>query len=504
MPLRLDRLNIQTPIVDDKGRPTPQFQRFWQTEAVAIEGAVSDIESVNTDQTSQLSLIIQVMGGIDALKSRVDTAQATANTALAVGDISSGAAVSGSQTEQLSVGADWVEGPQVDLEGVIAGPLTIAGTGPFTVGTSVGLDTTIDFRVVEIVGGDETPVFNGQSQLSGTLAEMPNGDVIPFDYISPDPAVATFSAERSSTGSVSYRLDLKAGITLPSIGALLSVRRGGTGAVAPVTSVAGLGGDVSAADLKEALDVPADTEAALSSKQDADGDLTAIAALSATTGVLRKTAANTWALDTTTDHLPEGASSLYFTAARARASISATGSVSYNSATGEISYIAPTVVSAFTNDAGYTTAAAVAASYQPLSATLTTWAGKAAPSGAVVGATDAQTLSNKTFSGQTVLIEHPISSSDYCEVRARFAGVDNCQSAVRFFNPNNGFGGALAFYTQPESNGAALVERLRIKETGVLNVTSAPTYADNAAATSGGLTVGDIYKTASGELRIVV
>lgn len=30
------------------------------------------------------------------------------------------------------------------------------------------------------------------------------------------------------------------------------------------------------------------------------------------------------------------------------------------------------------------------------------------------------------------------------------------------------------------------------------------TYADNAAAVAGGLSVGDIYKTAAGELRIVV
>jgi hypothetical protein len=30
------------------------------------------------------------------------------------------------------------------------------------------------------------------------------------------------------------------------------------------------------------------------------------------------------------------------------------------------------------------------------------------------------------------------------------------------------------------------------------------TYADNAAAVAGGLSVGEIYKTATGELRIVV
>lgn len=57
----------------------------------------------------------------------------------------------------------------------------------------------------------------------------------------------------------------------------------------------------------------------------------------------------------TTDALTEGSTNLYFTTARARASISATGSLSYNSTTGVVSYTAPTAVSAFTNDAGYLT-----------------------------------------------------------------------------------------------------------------------------------------------------
>jgi len=40
-----------------------------------------------------------------------------------------------------------------------------------------------------------------------------------------------------------------------------------------------------------------------------------------------------------------------------------------------------------------------------------------------------------------------------------------------------------------------------VTETGNTGI---PTYADNAAAVSGGLGVGDIYKTTIGELRIVV
>lgn len=40
--------------------------------------------------------------------------------------------------------------------------------------------------------------------------------------------------------------------------------------------------------------------------------------------------------------------------------------------------------------------------------------------------------------------------------------------------------------------------------TGVVSMGSTPVYADNAAALTGGLVAGDIYKTATGEIRIVV
>lgn len=37
-----------------------------------------------------------------------------------------------------------------------------------------------------------------------------------------------------------------------------------------------------------------------------------------------------------------------------------------------------------------------------------------------------------------------------------------------------------------------------------LNLLNLPTYANNAAAVTGGLSVNDVYKTSTGELRIVV
>ena len=78
-----------------------------------------------------------------------------------------------------------------------------------------------------------------------------------------------------------------------------------------------------------------------------DADLAAIAALSGTSGLLKKTAADTWTLDT----------------------------------------------------ASYLASSAIGTTVQAWDADLDTWATKTAPSGTVVGTTDTQTLSGKTVTG---------------------------------------------------------------------------------------------------------
>lgn len=45
-------------------------------------------------------------------------------------------------------------------------------------------------------------------------------------------------------------------------------------------------------------------------------------------------------------------------------------------------------------------------------------------------------------------------------------------------------------------------EKLRIKSNGIINIVNTPTYADNAAATTGGLAGGDVYRTSTGQLMI--
>jgi len=65
----------------------------------------------------------------------------------------------------------------------------------------------------------------------------------------------------------------------------------------------------------------------------------------------------------------------------------------------------------------------------------------------------------------------------------------------------NDMPGRLVFSTTADG-AASPTERMRIKSTGIVNIANTPTYADNAAATAGGLVAGDIYRTSTGQLMI--
>lgn len=56
---------------------------------------------------------------------------------------------------------------------------------------------------------------------------------------------------------------------------------------------------------------------------------------------------------------------------------------------------------------------------------------------------------------------------------------------------------AFSLYAQQQQNPGPM-------RASTLNVSGLSVYANNAAAVSGGLAVDDVYKTATGELRIVV
>lgn len=160
---------------------------------------------------------------------------------------------------------------------------------------------------------------------------------------------------------------------------------------------------------------------------------------------------------------------------------------------------------------------------------LGTAATMAGPSGAIVGTTDTQTLSNKTLTGPTRL-NAPYSTLtggatlgmlNIVSTTAEAAGVGATImlgglseggtygfGAVRAVKSAIGnYGGKLIFSTVSggaggESN-SGLYDRLTITEAGRF-LAALPTYADNAAAVAGGLAATTWYKTATGEVRIVV
>ena len=65
----------------------------------------------------------------------------------------------------------------------------------------------------------------------------------------------------------------------------------------------------------------------------------------------------------------------------------------------------------------------------------------------------------------------------------------------------NDMPGRLVFSTTADG-ASSPTERMRIKSTGIINFSNAPTHADNTAATAAGLAVGDVYKTVLGVLMI--
>jgi len=66
----------------------------------------------------------------------------------------------------------------------------------------------------------------------------------------------------------------------------------------------------------------------------------------------------------------------------------------------------------------------------------------------------------------------------------------------------NDMPGRLVFSTTADG-ASSPTERMRIKNDGTINFSNVAVYADNAAAKTGGLVDGDVYRTSTGDLKIV-
>lgn len=64
-----------------------------------------------------------------------------------------------------------------------------------------------------------------------------------------------------------------------------------------------------------------------------------------------------------------------------------------------------------------------------------------------------------------------------------------------------------SYFAQLIRNFSVFAEQSRVpgpEQVSTLTLTDIPEFADNSAALSGGLSQGEVYRTATGELRIVV
>lgn len=82
--LKLERLASVLPIVDSQGRPSPQFQRFWQKHCEAIEGAYGSLASA-----------------VVALQVAYDTAAQASAAAASANDAAAQAGAAAGQANQL-------------------------------------------------------------------------------------------------------------------------------------------------------------------------------------------------------------------------------------------------------------------------------------------------------------------------------------------------------------------------------------------------------------------
>lgn len=225
-PLKLPKLQGRVPIVDNRGLPTSTFVRYWNIDFIgAIERSVNDLAQVQADlaqvqsdqaeqllliQESQAQIAAQVIQ-IQALLGLTQGAQQAANDAQQTADEALGTgSVSGSNTNpsvDLVTNGAWVNGPVVNLTSVLAGTLTISGSGPIQdadVDVSGGTTASCEFRIVEVIGGIDTM----PAKFSGTFTVDAAGFPAVVTNLS-SAAVAAYSSAETSTGAVDYRIDAR-------------------------------------------------------------------------------------------------------------------------------------------------------------------------------------------------------------------------------------------------------------------------------------------------------
>lgn len=219
----LPGFNQSFAITQDGARPSQLAANWW---TAMLNGTRQALNA----QQNQITALQQTQAQILALTTQINTALQQAAQAQATADAGGGTtAKSGQNTSALNPnGSTWILGPVVALTGVVAGNLTVTGSGPYQLSS-----TTIDdfgqfsgnWRIMEIIGGVETGVFLGTYiAVHNTPPEQADSGVLYQLYNQTD--TTSFSLARTSTGAVSYRLDINLpGTDATQVGIYIYVRR---------------------------------------------------------------------------------------------------------------------------------------------------------------------------------------------------------------------------------------------------------------------------------------
>ena len=194
--LKLDRLTAFINITQVSRVPTTAFIQLWEKLCKKLETQESrqdtQIALLQANQAAQQALL----ESINSLQDQIDAGGG------------SGTAISGNNTATGLVisGTSWVEGPVVTLSGVVAGALTVPGSGPIGSGaTGEGFTGTFSgkIRLVEVVTGVDTVLID-----TWDFSAINDGGVIILTNDS-TAAIAAYSSSRTATGTLDYRMDFR-------------------------------------------------------------------------------------------------------------------------------------------------------------------------------------------------------------------------------------------------------------------------------------------------------
>lgn len=198
---KLPRLQWRLAIVDNQGRPTTTFLDFFNNQFA------TKIETQEAFQAETLAALQAVQEQTTANVAAINEALALAGLALETADgAGAGPTRSGSDTGTITLTGTFAPVAQVDLLTVSAGDLTFAGSvySP-SMTPVVGVTYNYEYQIIEVDNGiDNGVVFPGSFTIFRATAMS---EIVTTDTSAT--SLGSFTAARTTTGSISYRVEAR-------------------------------------------------------------------------------------------------------------------------------------------------------------------------------------------------------------------------------------------------------------------------------------------------------